>query len=63
MADSVGTVAPQSSAVSTAPLVSVQNVDYTLKPGQTEYRGYSTELKQWAYYSKMEMEYATCVIE
>ena len=39
------------------------NVDYTLKPGQTEYRGYSTELKQWAYYSKMEMEYATCVIE
>ena len=33
MTDSVGTIAPQGSAVSTAPLVSVQNVDYTLKVG------------------------------
>jgi hypothetical protein len=39
------------------------NVEYLLKPGQTEYRDYSTQLKKWAYYSKLEMDYATCVIE
>ena len=39
------------------------NVEYLLKPGQTEYRDYSTQLKTWAYYSKLEMDYATCVIE
>lgn len=39
------------------------NVEYVLKPGHTAYRGWSTQLKQWAYYSEMKMEYATCVIE
>lgn len=37
--------------------------DYTLKPGKKEFRDYSTELKQLAYYSSLKAEYVTCVIE
>ena len=38
-------------------------VDFVLKPGRAEYKDYSTELKTMAYYSKLETEYVTCVIE
>lgn len=37
--------------------------DYVLKPGQKEFREYSTELKQMAYFSSLKAEYVTCVIE
>jgi hypothetical protein len=37
--------------------------EWVLKPGQKEYRDYSIQLKQMAYYSLLETEYATCVIE
>ncbi|OQW58294.1 MAG: hypothetical protein A4S14_08150 [Proteobacteria bacterium SG_bin9] len=37
--------------------------DYILKPGEKEFRDYSTELKQMAYFSSLKAEYVTCVIE
>ncbi len=38
-------------------------VEYLLKPGEQEYRSYSNELKQMAYFSSIEMAYSTCVIK
>jgi hypothetical protein len=38
-------------------------VAFILKPGVKEYRTYSTHLKIMAYYSSLDVEYATCVIE
>jgi hypothetical protein len=39
------------------------DVEFVLKPGQTEYRDYSTELKTMATYSSLGTQYVTCVIE
>jgi len=39
------------------------DVEFILKPGQTEYREFSTELKVMAYFSTLQTEYVTCVIE
>jgi len=38
-------------------------VEFILKPGEKEYRDFSTELKTTAYYSSLTTEYVTCVIE
>jgi hypothetical protein len=39
------------------------DVEFVLKPGQKEYREFSTELKTMAFYSSLGTEYVTCVIE
>lgn len=38
------------------------NVELTLKPGKTEYKGYSTELGTEAYYTNPTLERASCTI-
>jgi hypothetical protein len=39
------------------------DVEFILKPGETEYREFSTELKIMAFFSSLRTEYVTCVIE
>ena len=39
------------------------DVEFILKPGEVEYREFSTELKTMAFFSSLRTEYVTCVIE
>jgi hypothetical protein len=39
------------------------DVEFILKPGEKEYREFSTELKTMAFFSSLRTEYVTCVIE
>jgi hypothetical protein len=39
------------------------DVEFILKPGEKEYREFSTELKTMALFSSLRTEYVTCVIE
>jgi hypothetical protein len=39
------------------------DVEFILKPGMKEYRAYSAQLKGMAFFSSIDVEYATCVIE
>ena len=38
-------------------------VEFILKPGEIEYRDFSTELKTMAFFSSLGTQYVTCVIE